>query len=72
LFAYLTASGWAPMTRTAFLAHCNKIWVSQGFPNLLGHMFCIGGATELLLQGVHPDIVSTQGRWLSDAFLEYW
>jgi len=37
-----------------------------------GHAFRIGGATELLLQGVHPDIVSTQGRWLSDTFLEYW
>lgn len=72
LFAYLTDSGWSPMTRPAFLARCNEIWMSQGFPNMPGHAFRIGGATELLLQGVHPDVVSTQGRWSSDAFLEYW
>jgi hypothetical protein len=57
---------------SVFLARCNDIWVAQGFPNLPGHAFCIRGATELLLQGVHPDVVSTQGRWSSDAFLEYW
>ncbi|KAG1858728.1 hypothetical protein DFJ58DRAFT_715772 [Suillus subalutaceus] len=67
-----TSTGWLPMTCSAFLARCNEIWVSQGFPSLLGHAFCIGGATELLLQGVHPDVVSTQGRWSSDAFLDYW
>ncbi|KAG1842574.1 hypothetical protein C8R48DRAFT_38081 [Suillus tomentosus] len=37
-----------------------------------GHAFRIGGATELLLQGVHPDVVSSQGRWTSRSFLEYW
>jgi hypothetical protein len=37
-----------------------------------GHAFRIGGATELLLEGVHPDVVATQGRWKSRAFLEYW
>lgn len=72
LFSYCDSSGWSPMTRTAFLARCNTIWTAQGFPDLPGHAFRIGGATELLLQGVHPDIVSTQGRWSSDAFLEYW
>lgn len=72
LFSYRTVSGWTPMTRAAFLARCNAIWVKQGFPDMPGHAFRIGGATELLLQGVNPDIVSTQGRWSSDAFLEYW
>lgn len=37
-----------------------------------GHAFHIGGATELLLEGVHPNIMATQGRWKSRAFLEYW
>lgn len=60
------------MTRSTFLTRCNDIWVAQGFPNLPGHAFRIGGATELLLQGVHPDVVSMQGRWSSDAFLDYW
>jgi hypothetical protein len=72
LFAYQTPTGWSHMTRSTFLSRCNDIWVSQGFPNLPGHAFRIGGATELLLQGVHPDVVSTQGRWSSDAFLDYW
>jgi len=33
---------------------------------------CIGGCTEMLLKGVHPNIVMVQGRWKSQAFLEYW
>jgi len=60
------------MTRTWFLQRCNQVWVSAGFPDMPGHAFCIGGATELLLQGVPPDVVATQGRWKSQAFLEYW
>jgi hypothetical protein len=40
--------------------------------DLEGHGMRIGGATELLLQGVAPDVVATQGRWKSRAFLEYW
>ncbi|KIK93111.1 hypothetical protein PAXRUDRAFT_145753, partial [Paxillus rubicundulus Ve08.2h10] len=34
--------------------------------------FHIGGTTELLLQGISPDIIATQGRWTSRAFLQYW
>ncbi|KAI5981618.1 DNA breaking-rejoining enzyme [Pisolithus albus] len=45
---------------------------NAGFPDMPGHAFRIGGATELLLQGVPPDVVATQGRWKSQAFLEYW
>ncbi|KIK31799.1 hypothetical protein CY34DRAFT_27303 [Suillus luteus UH-Slu-Lm8-n1] len=72
LFTYRTTAGWSHMTCSAFLTCCNDIWVSQGYPNLPGHAFRIGGATELLLQGVHPNVVTTQGRWSSDAFLDYW
>ncbi|KIJ46024.1 hypothetical protein M422DRAFT_124298, partial [Sphaerobolus stellatus SS14] len=36
------------------------------------HSFRIGGTTELLLSGVHPDIVKALGRWSSDVFLVYW
>lgn len=50
----------------------NAIWSAAGHPIMPGHAFRIGGATELLLEGVHPDIVATQGRWKSRAFLEYW
>lgn len=72
LFTFHTAKGWSPMTRDWFLRRCNQVWVSAGFPDMPGHAFRIGGATELLLQGVPPDVVSTQGRWKPQAFLEYW
>ncbi|GBE80134.1 hypothetical protein SCP_0213370 [Sparassis crispa] len=73
LFAFETAAGgWSPMTKHWFMQCCNTIWVSAGFPDMPGHAFRIGGATELLLQGVNPDVVATQGRWKSQAFLEYW
>ncbi|KAG1818951.1 hypothetical protein EV424DRAFT_1323539, partial [Suillus variegatus] len=43
-----------------------------GHSTMPGHAFRIGGATELLFEGVHPDIVATQGRCKSRAFLDYW
>ncbi|KIK78924.1 hypothetical protein PAXRUDRAFT_162673 [Paxillus rubicundulus Ve08.2h10] len=54
---------------------CDNIWVSTSSPSMPGHAFWVGGydsATELLLQGINPDIVATQGFWKSQAFLEYW
>jgi hypothetical protein len=72
LFAFETAQGWSPMTKSWFLTRCNDIWKSADLPVLSGHCFRIGGATELLLRGVPPDMVATQGRWKSKAFLEYW
>ena len=51
-----------------FLQHCNQVWVSASFLVMPGHAFCIGGTTELLLQGVPPDVVTTQGRWKSQTF----
>jgi len=50
----------------------NTIWMAVGHPNMPGHAFRIGRAMELLLEGVHPDIVATQGHWKSRAFLDYW
>jgi hypothetical protein len=73
LFAFETADGgWAPMTKPWFMDRCNAVWVAAGLPQMPGHAFRIGGATELLLQGTDPSVVATQGRWLSRAFLEYW
>ncbi|KAI1784952.1 DNA breaking-rejoining enzyme, partial [Ganoderma leucocontextum] len=73
MFSFETAEGgWAPMTRGWFLARCNEVWVKAGLTELSGHCFRIGGATELLLRGTHPDIVATLGSWKSRAFLEYW
>jgi hypothetical protein len=73
LFSFETANGgWAPMTKPWFMSCCNDVWVAAGFPDMPSHAFRIGGATELLLQGINPDIVATQGQWKSCAFLEYW
>jgi hypothetical protein len=73
LFSYLDTStvGWVPLSRPVFLKHCSEVWEAQGFPALPGHAFHIGGATELLLEGIHPDIIATQGHWNSHSFLEY-
>ncbi len=73
LFSFETAGGgWAPMTRAWFLERCNSVWKAAGLEALTGHCFRIGGATELLLRGTHPDMVATLGSWKSRAFLEYW
>ncbi|KAG1734051.1 uncharacterized protein EDB91DRAFT_1299200 [Suillus paluster] len=73
LFAYETAGrSWASMTRPWFLARCNQIWKGAGLLELTGHCFRIGGASELLLRGIPPDVVVMQGRWKSRAFLDYW
>lgn len=40
--------------------------------HVLGHSFHIGGAVELLLAGVPPEIVAATGGWTSLAFLLYW
>lgn len=71
-FADGAEGGWKPMTRTWFLARCNAVWSEAGLKNLTGHCFRIGGATELLLRGTHPDVVATLGGWKSRAFLDYW
>ncbi|KIK81148.1 hypothetical protein PAXRUDRAFT_156809 [Paxillus rubicundulus Ve08.2h10] len=73
LFSFKLPNGpWQALTKPEFMRRCNQIWVQAGFPSMPSHGFRIGGATELLLQGVTPDIVTQQGRWKSQAFLEYW
>ncbi|KIK90257.1 hypothetical protein PAXRUDRAFT_831726 [Paxillus rubicundulus Ve08.2h10] len=62
LFSYKTSLGWEPLTKTSFMF----------FPSMPGHAFRIGGTTELLLQGINPDVITVQGRWTSWAFLDYW
>ena len=72
-FTYKTVDGgWAPMTKSWFMDRCNAVWVTAGLPQMPGHAFHIGGATKLLLQGIDPSVVVTQGYWLSRAFLKYW
>jgi len=72
LYSYRLDGIVTPLTKSAFLARCNTIWQGNGLPRFTGHSFRIGGTTELLLGGVHPDVVKALGRWSSDAFLVYW
>ncbi|KAF7334413.1 putative reverse transcriptase domain protein [Mycena venus] len=73
LFSYRTKNGGLIcLTRRKFLKRCNEIWSRHGFPAFTGHSFRIGGTTELLLAGVHPDVVQVMGRWQSDAYKVYW
>ena len=72
LFAFVVADSWATLTKEILLDRCNQAWSHAGLAPLPGHAFRIGGSTELLLRGIHPDVVMIQGRWKSKAFLEYW
>ncbi|KAJ8518023.1 hypothetical protein ONZ45_g4856 [Pleurotus djamor] len=74
LFSYRSPSGsWCAMSKTAFLERCTSVWSSHGLTSdVKGHSFRIGGATELLLSGVPPEVVASVGRWKSSAFLLYW
>jgi hypothetical protein len=73
LFAYTTADGhWEHMTKYRFMDFCTDVWSKATLAHVLGHSFRIGGAVELLLAGVPPEIVAATGGWTSLAFLLYW
>lgn len=56
------------MVKSSFLAFCNKVWTDKGLHKVHGHSFRIGGAVELLIAGVPPEIVAALGGWTSLAF----
>ena len=73
LFAYATIDGrWEHMTKYRFMDFCTDVWSKATLAHVLGHSFRIGGAVELLLAGVPPEIVAATGGWTSLAFLLYW
>jgi len=73
LFAYKTSSGEPKnLLKNEFLNFVTKIWSSAMLAHVLGHSFRIGGAVELLLAGIPPEIVAATGGWSSLAFLLYW
>jgi hypothetical protein len=61
-----------PLVKRVFLAQVNQVAATLGLPQITGHCFYIGRTTELLMQGVTPNIVKLVGRWASDSFLRYW
>ncbi|KAJ3774000.1 hypothetical protein FB446DRAFT_686865 [Lentinula raphanica] len=73
LFAYVDSNNRPRnMVKSNFLSFCDKIWKSKNLENVHGHSFRIGGAVELLLAGVTPEVVAAIGGWTSLAFLLYW
>ena len=73
LFAYTSSSNEPKnLLKSEFLKFVTGIWSSAMLAHVLGHSFRIGGAVELLLAGVPPEIVAATGGWTSLAFLLYW
>jgi hypothetical protein len=74
LFAHSsTISGkWEYLTKYKFINFCIGVWSNAALAHVLGHSFRIGGAVELLLAGVPPEIIAATGGWTSLAFLLYW
>ncbi|KIY48920.1 hypothetical protein FISHEDRAFT_42415 [Fistulina hepatica ATCC 64428] len=66
------ASGFEILTKATFLSICTAAWSVHHLDHVLGHSFRIGGAVELLLAGVPPEVVAATGGWTSLAFLLYW
>ena len=60
------------MTKYKFMDFCSGVWSKAALAHVLGHSFRIGGAVELLLAGVPPEVVAATGGWTSLAFLLYW
>jgi hypothetical protein len=74
LFTYIssTPGRWEHLTKYKFMEFCISVWTDAALAHVLGHSFWIGGAVELLLAGVPPEIIATTGGWTSLAFLLYW
>jgi len=72
LFAYAMSSGQPRnMLKYGFLDFVMDIWSSAMLVHILGHSFCIGGAVELLLAGLPPEVVAAICGWISLAFLHW-
>jgi hypothetical protein len=68
--SYVTARGQICLTCRKYLLRCNEIWKACEIQAVSSHSFRIGGTTELLINGGHPDVVRMMGRWNSDFLLE--
>lgn len=74
LFAYTNPAdprGWSPMVKSVFMKRCTDIWKESKLGPCSGHSFRIGGATELIRQGLTFEWVCLQGRWSSEAWRRY-
>ena len=60
------------MSKYKSMDFCADVWSKAALTHVLSHSFHIGGAVELLLAGIPPEIVAATGGWTSLAFLLYW
>jgi hypothetical protein len=72
LFAYRTTSGWRVITKDIFIAASSLAFKNAGLHQVFGHSYRIGGAMDLLLAGVAPEVIMKLGGWTSLCFLIYW
>ncbi|GAA5895413.1 hypothetical protein JCM5296_002399 [Sporobolomyces johnsonii] len=76
-FSYLSSRGQHAGKTVAITKLSWKRWLNARLAEideapLQGHSVRIGGATQMLLNGVEPEVVKVLGGWKSDAFLKYW
>ncbi|GAA5845754.1 hypothetical protein JCM5353_004706 [Sporobolomyces roseus] len=77
LFSYVAQKGRnvntrVNITKVAWLRWLNNRLSQLGLPSMTGHSIRIGGATQLLLNGVNPTVVKNAGRWSGNSFEVYW
>jgi hypothetical protein len=72
LFTYHSTSGWHVITKDVFLAASSLAFKNVGLDQVFGHSYRIGGAMDLLLASVAPEVIMKLGGWTSLCFLFYW
>ncbi|KAE9393782.1 hypothetical protein BT96DRAFT_1050191 [Gymnopus androsaceus JB14] len=72
LFAYLDDQGTPQHTvKSVFLTFCDRIRKFAGLEHVHSHSFRIGGAVELLLAGVTPEVVALLSYSGADSMIFY-
>jgi hypothetical protein len=60
------------MSKDTFMRKLDSLLPLEHLPPLKGHSVRIRGATQLLMQGVHPAVIKNLGQWTSEAFMLDW
>ncbi|KAJ7359317.1 hypothetical protein DFH08DRAFT_952472 [Mycena albidolilacea] len=72
LFAYRSTLSWHVITKDVFLTTSSLAFKNTGLDQVFRHSYCIGGAMDLLLAGVAPEVIMKLRGWTSLCFLVYW
>ena len=73
LFAYTssTSGRWEHLTKYKFMEFCTGVWADANLAHIQGHSFWIGGAVELLLAGIPPEIVHQEKHKKLSDFIDF-